>query len=227
MTAQNSIRAFIQARMSSKRFPGKVLAPFAGRPLIDHVLQRVAQTVPAKHITVLTSSHPSDDPLDGFLAKRGVHVLRGSLDDVFDRFRSGLAACPCDYFFRVCADSPLLDPCLLGAAAQWVGRHEVDLVTNVHPRTYPRGQSVELLRTTTFLGIDTACLTAAEREHVTAIYYAEPARFRIHNLDSGDPGLAGESLAVDTMDDLRRLEFWLRSPGEVPSRLSRFLETSP
>ena len=33
-----TVRGFIQARMSSARFPGKVLAPFRGRPVIAWVI---------------------------------------------------------------------------------------------------------------------------------------------------------------------------------------------
>ena len=32
------MRAFVQARMLSRRLPGKVLAPFRGQPVIRHVL---------------------------------------------------------------------------------------------------------------------------------------------------------------------------------------------
>jgi spore coat polysaccharide biosynthesis protein SpsF len=42
----SEIHVFIQARMSSRRFPGKVLAPFRGHPIIWHVLERVAQALP-------------------------------------------------------------------------------------------------------------------------------------------------------------------------------------
>ena len=37
------LRIFVQARMSSKRFPGKVLTLLAGRPMIAHVLERCGQ----------------------------------------------------------------------------------------------------------------------------------------------------------------------------------------
>ena len=39
------VRVFIQARMNSKRFPVKVLAPFKGRPLITQVIGRITQAL--------------------------------------------------------------------------------------------------------------------------------------------------------------------------------------
>ena len=41
MADEPTVLAVIPARWGSSRFPGKVLAPLAGRPLIEHVLQRV------------------------------------------------------------------------------------------------------------------------------------------------------------------------------------------
>lgn len=201
------LRAFVQARMSSSRFPGKVLAPLAGKPLIDHVMDRVAQAVPRAHIVVAMSTERTDDPLAAHVASRGLAVFRGPLDDVVARFQGCLRAHPCERFYRVCADSPLVDPKMLealGAAAE--ADASLDLVTNVQRRTFPRGQSAELLRAAAFARLDPAALTREEREHVTKHYYDHPQRFRIRNLESGDASLGTTSLAVDTVEDLARLE---------------------
>ena len=69
-------------------------------------------------------------------------------------------------------------------------RPDVDLVTNVGVRTFPRGYSVELARAPTFAPIGQAALTDEEREHLTKVYYNHPDRFRIINIESGEPGLA-------------------------------------
>lgn len=37
------VNIFVQGRMSSSRFPGKMLAPFRGRPLVANLLDRLAQ----------------------------------------------------------------------------------------------------------------------------------------------------------------------------------------
>ena len=109
MTNQD-VRFFVQARMSSTRFPGKVLAPLHGRPLKDHVLARVSQAVPLDMITVATSTDESDDPLVAYIAQSGVSVFRGALEEVVVRFQQCLDQFPCKWVARVCADSPLWDP---------------------------------------------------------------------------------------------------------------------
>src|SRR5438128_10889412 len=103
-----TLRAFIQARMNSERFPGKVLAPLWGTPIISHVISRVSGAVSLSHVTVATSTERSDDPLAKYLQSEGVSVFRWPLDDVFQRFRLCLEEYPCDWFFRICSDYPLL-----------------------------------------------------------------------------------------------------------------------
>ena len=85
-------------------------------------------------------------------------------------------------------------------------RLDVDLITNVYPRTFPKGQSVEMLRAETFAAIPADLLTAEEQEHMTKYYYNNPDRFRILNLDSGNAELGQISFVIDTIEDLRRLE---------------------
>lgn len=200
------IRTFIQARMSSSRFPGKVLVPFRGRPIIAHVIAAAARVFPPDRITVATSTETSDDPLACYVREMGISVHRGSLDNVVERFQSCLQTFPCDWFFRICADSPLLDPILFHSLLRYSDRQDVDLVTNVFPRTFPKGESLEMLNAATFAAIDSHRLNPNAREHVTQVYYLHPELFRIVNIEATEPRLFGTSLVVDTLEDWRRLE---------------------
>lgn len=200
------VRLFIQARMSSARFPGKVLAPFCGRPLIASTISRAADALGIDRIVLATTTDDADDPLAAYVRELGVMVFRGSRDNVLGRLQECLAAFPCRRFFRVCADSPLVDVDLIREMAAYAARPDLDLVTNVFPRTFPKGQSLELIAADTFAAIDGDLLDDAAREHVTRVYYDQPARFRILNLTAPDHSCVGLNLAVDTLDDLRRIE---------------------
>jgi len=191
--------------MSSKRFPGKVLAPFRGRPIIAHVLHRVTEALPDVPRTVVTSTHSSDDPLCAYLASIGANCFRGPLDDVFERFRLAARELKASWLLRVCADSPLLDGRVLRAV---MDAHDpaLDLITTTAPRTFPKGSNAELINAATFAAIDAAELDADDREHVTRFLHRQPERFKIKNVESGDPSLAKLDLAVDTVEDLHRLE---------------------
>jgi spore coat polysaccharide biosynthesis protein SpsF (cytidylyltransferase family) len=113
---------------------------------------------------------------------------------------------PCTWFFRVSADSPLLDASLFPQMLAHCTREDLDIVTNVFPRTFPKGHSLEMLHSATFASLQADELDANEQEHVTLTYYNHPERFRILNISSGNPNAANQSMVVDTLEDLRRLE---------------------
>ena len=71
--------AIVQARMTSTRLPGKVLAPVAGEPMIVQQLRRIARAERLDGIVVAISTDPSDDDLAVVLADAGFDVVRGSL----------------------------------------------------------------------------------------------------------------------------------------------------
>jgi spore coat polysaccharide biosynthesis protein SpsF len=191
--------------MSSKRFPGKVLAPFHGKPILRHVVERVAQALPELPRVVVTSTDASDDPLAAYCEHMGVACFRGPLDDVFERFRAAARERRAAWMLRVCADSPLLDSRVLRAVTDAFDAG-LDLITTTAPRTFPKGHNAELINAATFAAIDPHELDADDPEHVTRFLHRHPQRFKIKNVESGDPSLASLELAVDTIEDLRRLE---------------------
>lgn len=199
--------------MSSSRFPGKMLAPLRGMPLVRHVLDRAALAVGAENVVLCTSTEESDAPLHLYGAALGYAVVRGSLDNTVLRFQQTLAAHPCDAFFRVCGDSPLLDPELLRAA----GRLFADgaaILSNGEPKSYPRGHSVELLRSSVYAQIDAAALDAMEREHATRYLLQRPLEFRHDRIRARGPDRSGgDGYAVDSLEDLRRLDALLAGVG--------------
>jgi spore coat polysaccharide biosynthesis protein SpsF len=202
----NEVSIVIQARMSSSRFPGKVLAPLHGRPILHHVIAAARAVAGVRHVAVATSTQPSDDPLAAYASVLGVTVVRGPLDDVLERFRQCARLFGTEWIVRLSADSPLVDPFVIEHVMQARLEHAYDVVTTVFPRTFPKGQNVEAIRTSALLALRDTELTDDDREHVTAFFYRHPDRFLIRNIESNEPAPGDRSVAVDTLDDLRRLE---------------------
>ncbi len=173
--------------------------------MISRVIDGAMRALGGDSVVVATSKEMSDDPLALYVQSSGARIFRGPLDDVFGRFQLCLQSNPCDWFFRISADSPLLNSSILKAMASYVDE-SLDLITNVQRRTFPHGHSVELLNAQTFRNIDPERLTAEDREHVTKIYYSHADEFRILNLENMDANYAKLNFVVDTLDDLRRVE---------------------
>ena len=87
------------------------------------------------------------------------------------------------------------------------------LVTNVQDRTFPKGQSVEVIDVPAMERACAGMCSANEREHVTPHFYANPDRFEIAAFTSAQ-NHGSIQLSVDTAEDLARIERILDRLGE-------------
>lgn len=193
--------------MSSTRFPGKILAPFNGQPMITRVLGQVSKAVPLDKVVVVTSQNISDDPLTAYLGSMGIPVYRGPLENVFARFQDCLKQFPCDWIARVTADSPLWNPSVYSLMKDtFKDDGAIDVVTNVFPRTFPKGNSLEIVKASVLASVDVTNISQYFKEHVMPLFYSDPDKYKIVNIESNSGDQSKLDYCVDTMDDLRRLE---------------------
>jgi spore coat polysaccharide biosynthesis protein SpsF len=78
-------------------------------------------------------------------------------------------------------------------------------VTNIQKRTFPKGQSVEILRADTFKRVVDFLRDPYDQEHATAFYYKNPENFKIFNIESG-LDLGHIQLSIDTETDFLSIE---------------------
>lgn len=195
------IGAIIQARMNSERFPGKVLHEIQGKPMLQYLLERVGRCRSLEAIVVATSQEKQDDPIANFCQSRGVHCYRGALMNVANRFKQVLERYPFDAFVRISGDSPLLDQRLIDKAVAIFQQGRFDMVTNILQRTYPRGQSVEVLNSAVFKSAYPLLTDMEAQEHVTKYFYSHKERFKIFNF-KWERDCREINLAVDTQSDM-------------------------
>jgi spore coat polysaccharide biosynthesis protein SpsF len=99
----------VSARMASMRCPGKALAPLAGRPLLEVLLERMAAVRGVEGLVLATSVNSENDPLAAIATRVGVSVFRGDEDDVLGRHLECARAYDADHVVRVTGDNPLTD----------------------------------------------------------------------------------------------------------------------
>lgn len=195
--------AIVQARASSARLPGKVLREVRGKPLLQYLVERLQRAATLERIVLATSTDASDDDVAALGARLGLDVVRGPLDDVLGRFLLAATQLKLAALVRINGDSPLLDPSLIDRAVVLFEAGGSDLVTNVLPRSFPKGQSVEVVAVHALQQAWNESDEPADREHVTRYLYRNLDRFRVSNF--ARPSYAGDlQLSVDTADDLRR-----------------------
>ncbi len=211
--------------MSSRRLPGKVLKSLAGRPMLAHTLDRLSRCGGAAGILVATSEDPSDDPVVRFLEDHGTPCFRGSLDDVIGRMFAAANSLGVEGIVRISGDSPFIDPKIVDRAIALFAAGDWDLVTNIYPRTYPKGMSVEVLRTAVLDEIADRHLSPEQREHVTKYIYDNPSEFDIVSFTRAKP-LDSYSFVVDLPEDFQRAEQLIAAmeAGHGADGLERMIE---
>ena len=193
--------AIIQTRMSSDRYPGKVLHEVNGKPMLHYLIESINRCNTLDTVVVATSLDRSDDAVADFCGKLGIEFYRGPVEDVAGRFVEALKTYKFDAFVRLNGDSPLLDHRLVDMAMGVFKSARYDMVTNVLKRTFPKGQSVEIIDRTVFERTYPKMLTSAEREHVTRYFYKHQQEFSIYNFASVTDN-RGIQLSVDTPEDM-------------------------
>lgn len=166
--------------MNSQRFPGKALTPINGIPMLEYILLRLKSW--AMESNVFTVLALEDFSFDFELVQIGKEnsnlVFDGKGTSPLDRSIELIKAFECDYFFRINADSPLVDTRILRRALQVlnsIGENDArpDLISNLTSRTFPYGVSVELINASSFL--NHSRLGLIHPEHITQHFYRLPS----------------------------------------------------
>ncbi|MFH0754729.1 MAG: glycosyltransferase family protein [Candidatus Omnitrophota bacterium] len=184
---QDNIVLIIQARMGSKRLPGKVLMEIDGRPLLGHQVKRVGSSALVNRIVIATSISKEDDLIVSFCQQNGIDCFRGSENDVLSRYYECAKQYQADVVVRLTGDCPLSDPELIDKVIDLFYSKGVDYAANTVPpgtRKYPSGLDVEVF---SFLALTRAheeVVNAHDREHVTFYFWKPGHGFKTAQLDS-------------------------------------------
>ncbi|WP_085906782.1 cytidylyltransferase domain-containing protein [Kiloniella majae] len=204
-TSQENIVVVVQARTSSERLPGKVLKKLAGKPMIGHLLENLKHCKTTDKVVLTTSQEASDDKLASYAGSIGISCYRGPLNQVAERVLSAAKHHKADAIVRVSGDSPFMDYRLIDKAVEIYRSNTVDLVTNVAIRTFPKGQSVEVIKVETLERMISDEISARENEHVTPKFYDQDSTYKIVNFENVPP--CGDiQLSIDTPDELKLSE---------------------
>jgi 3-deoxy-manno-octulosonate cytidylyltransferase (CMP-KDO synthetase) len=116
------ILGIIPARFASTRFPGKPLHPIAGRPLIQHVVERCRLARSLAEVIVAT-----DDERIAAVARRfgRVEMTREDHPSGTDRIAEVAARLECDALVNIQGDEPLMDPTVIDAVAGQLTQNEM------------------------------------------------------------------------------------------------------
>jgi len=217
-----TVVAIIQARMTSTRLPGKVMADLAGVPLLAYMLHRVFAAKRLDAIWVATTRNDTDAPIVHLCDHLGVAVFRGDEDDVLGRYAGTAAAAKADVIVRLTSDCPMIDAGLIDESVERFSAGTFDYLSNAIELSYPDGLDIEIFTRDALEQANREATLPFHREHVTpymrtGVYQNVPTGdFRVGQMRA-PADFSHLRWTVDTADDLARVR---RLVGELPAGYS-------
>jgi 3-deoxy-manno-octulosonate cytidylyltransferase (CMP-KDO synthetase) len=116
------IVGIIPARHDSSRFPGKPLVLIAGKPMIQHVVERCQKAMALSEIIVATDDTRIWEVAQGFCRAEmtAPEHISGT-----DRIAEVAQNCRCDAVINIQGDEPLIDPRVIDVVAEALAKNEM------------------------------------------------------------------------------------------------------
>jgi glutamate-1-semialdehyde 2,1-aminomutase/spore coat polysaccharide biosynthesis protein SpsF len=195
--------AIALARMGSTRFPGKVLKPLDGQPVLEWVMSALTRANLVDLPVLATSTLPADDVIAEYCNRQKWACFRGDEEDVLDRFYQCAKHYSADIVLRVTCDCPFLDPRVIDEVIKLREITNAHYCSNVDPPTWPDGLDIECF---TFTALEAAWRDAvrpSDRNCVTQFITRNRSHLNAANLTCPLPGLHKERWVLDTEPDYR------------------------
>ncbi len=203
--SKKKVGIIIYARMSSKRFPGKVLKKiFKNKNVLEILIDKLKKKGLKSKIVLATSNHKKDKKIVNFCIKNRIKYFCGDNKNVFNRTLKCVEKFEFKYLVRICADRPLFDVDIMIKMIKLIIKKKLDIVTNSNPRTYPKGLTCEVAKTNIFK-IDQKKLSNSDKEHIFNYFYKNK-NFRIYNLNGKfDKKFLIKNFCIDSKKDLKKI----------------------
>ncbi len=138
MSDRCNVVGVIPARYGSTRLPGKILAPIAGKPMIQWVYERAKESKLLRELFVAADDERIIACVEGFGGKAvmtGQHHQSGT-----DRIAEAVGKLQADIVVNIQGDQPMLDPRMIDEAVQpmldHAEIHMATLMTLIQPEDY-------------------------------------------------------------------------------------------
>jgi glutamate-1-semialdehyde 2,1-aminomutase len=196
--------AIVQARMGSTRLPNKVMKLIGGTPMIELLLNRLADSKEVDQIVVATSVDYKNLQLVEHVQKIGYACEQGSENDVLERYMQAAKKHNADIVVRITGDCPLVDPGLVDEIIQRFKAENVDYFSNIVPPTFPDGLDIEVFTYDSLERAGKEALDPSDKEHVTT-YLRNSGKFVCAGMQNAED-LSGLRWTVDEPDDFSVIE---------------------
>ena len=196
--------ATIEARMTSSRLPGKVLALAGGKPMLELMIERLRFVRELDQIVIATTINSADDAVEDLARRLKVGVWRGSEEDVLARLVEAARAHKADVLVQLTGDCPLIDPKIVSRVITEYDKAGVDYVSNVLTRSYPIGMDTQVYAAAVLEDVARRADKAQYHEHPSLYIYRHPEIYSLANVAALPEETRPKArLTLDTPEDLQ------------------------
>ena len=172
--------------MQSTRLPGKVLLPLPqpnGKIILQHIVNQVTKSNEVNAIVIAIPEGEADkilwekaNNIEGITG-----VVRGSEENVLQRFLDAANLYPSDYIVRLTGDNPLVDASVVDEAIMFMKKNPS--VDYVYTSGLPLGLGVEVVKVNALkASTNLSDLNDTDKEHVTHSVHSRPHIFNVEDL---------------------------------------------
>ena len=182
---RKNIAIIIQARMGSKRLPGKSCMIVNGKKIIEWVLSTCKSVRGINRVILATSEESNCDILEDIARKEEIDFIRGSESDVLSRFIDAINKFKVEIVIRITADDICHDPEFIEYGLKTFQEENCDYLIS-HTSKFPLidGLIYEIFYSDLLLKVAKKDnLSDKDREHVTSYIRDKKINYRQGYLD--------------------------------------------
>jgi spore coat polysaccharide biosynthesis protein SpsF len=175
----------IQARLTSTRFPDKVVKKIGNRTILDWIISAITNKFDKESVILAIPENQRNEKLFELYSDK-IKVIKGSENDVASRFVRIANMFDLDYIIRVCSDNPFLQTEFISKIYETAMESNPDYISyycngiNCIRKPigfFAEGYSVKKIKK--LYGI----MSEYDKEHVTPIFYDRENNINIKKLD--------------------------------------------
>lgn len=223
--------ASIEARMTSSRLPGKVLMESCGKPLLEHMIERIRRSQLIDDIVVATTTNPQDKPIIELCDKIGCKYYRGSEDNVLLRVLEANESQGSDLIIELTGDCPCIDWRHIDHLITVYLENDYDFVANNTEQSFPDGFDVRIFSADALRKVVRQSNDPKDQEHVSIYFPNHPEQFKCFNWVAGEYENRPEyEVTLDEMGDYELIdkifrELYSNNPDFSCKDVIRFLDS--
>lgn len=208
------IGVIILCRSSSRRLPNKMHKKIDGKAALLHTVDQARMLFSDDNIVVATSDDFTDDSIENLCISNKINCFRGSLTNVAERFSSCAQEHKFDYAIRLNGDNIFVNRKLMKTMIDVARVGEIAFLSNVKGRTYPKGLSIEIIKTEKMANHMSQINKSVEyREHVLYYFYENSNLTKKFFYNESKKNIDKISFALDTSEDLERIKSTIKQLG--------------